>query len=592
VGAGARPGGRRSRLKVLLLHSEDTFPLPGPREHWDLIVDFARAPAITYENWGRQADCQIFSLFQFAEEIEDLCRVRQLLQLGKGCLADAWGIDWWDVLSLEIVPQLQQFMLLHRLAKKLSPSCELYSSRPDPRATALSRVLGARLTILETRVQSVIHRARHYREVFAHLDTNQLTQALEDKFDGDHSIRRHFTRRGHTSRQPVILAPSAYINVSRTVLSYAERAPDHEFLLVRTRSNAMPPSLPANVCSKTLAPYFIPSNRREIASLLEVWNALRKRLVCGAEEFDSADAVGILRRVAELLPWGIALRDAWYQLFESENVSACLSADDSNPPSRIPLIIARNRGIPALACHHGALDYMMAIKENHADRYLVKSQMERDYVRRVCQLAPEEIAVVEPVQPRPLALPAASSRSTAWLVFFTEPYQAGGWRSDEVYRDLVPRLCSLAQTCGLRLVFKLHPFESVKGHRRMLTRIAPAQEGEIEVLAGPPSDQLWSNTRIALTVQSSTGLECAALNIPVFFCAWLRDAYSGYVQQYERFGIGHVLESSDEIGQIPKLLDRQSRKSVPPRRDPSQLSSDELSHLFSGTYSFPVASSA
>ncbi len=479
-----------------------------------------------------------------------------------------------------------------QVSEDTKPELRAVFSSARPRATALSRLLGARLTILETRIQSVIHRARHYREVFVHLDTNQLAQAVEDKCDSDHSIRRHFTRRGHASGGPVILSPSAYINVSRTILSYAVLLPDHRFLLVRTRSNAKPASLPANVCSKALAPYFISSDKQEIASLLESWNTLRKRLVCGAEEFNSADAVGILRRVAELLPWGIALRDAWNQLFESVEVSACLSADDSNPPSRIPLIIAKNRGIPALACHHGALDYMMAIKENHADRYLAKSEMERDYLTRVCQLAPEEIVVAQPVQPKPLALRPVGRRSPAWLVFFTEPYRAGGWRSEEIYRDLLPRLCSLAQTCGLKLVFKLHPFESIRGHRRLLRRIAPAQEGQIEVLAGPPSDLLWSNTQIALTVQSSTGLECAAQNIPVFFCAWLRDAYSGYVQQYARFGVGHVLEFADEIAQIPRLIDRHSKQSVPQRQDPGRLSSDELSHLFSETYSFPVASSA
>jgi hypothetical protein len=579
-------------MKVLLLHPDDALAQPYPVQHWDLVIDLGRAPAGTYEQWSRQAGCPTVSIYDHADEIEDLRRLAELLKLGTGRMVDQGGIDWWSVLSLEIVPQLQQLVLLHRLAKNLSPSCELYSTRPHPLATALRRLLGTRLTTLETRAQSIIHRALHYQDVLAHLDTAQLAQALEDKCDSDHSIRRQFTRRGHASGRPVILAPSAYINVSRAVLSYAELVPDHQFLLVSTRRNAKPASLPANVCSKALTPYFIPSDKREIASLLESWNSLRKRLVCGAEEFNSADAVGILRRVAELLPWGIALRDAWNQLFESENVSACLSADDSNPPSRIPLIIARNRGIPAWACHHGALDYMMAIKENYADRYLVKSEMERDYLTRVCHLAPEEIVFAEPAQPKPLASRPVGRRSAAWLVFFTEPYRAGGWRSEEVYRDLVPRLCTLAQTCGLRLVFKLHPFESIKGHRRMLRRIAPAQEDQIDVLTGPPSDQLWNNARIALTVQSSTGLECAALNIPVFFCAWLRDAYSGYVQQYARFGVGHVLESPDEIVQIPRLLDRQSRKSPAQRGSFSQLSADELSQLFSGTYSFPVASSA
>ena len=397
----------------------------------------------------------------------------QLLQLGAGLMLDQWGIDWWDVLSLEIAPQLQQLMLVRRLSKELDASCELYSSRPHPLATALQRLLGSRLTILETRAQSVIRRIRHYHNIFSQLDTVQLAQVMEDKFDINHSIRRHFTRRGHTSGQPVILLPSAYTNVSRAALSYAELLPDHQFLLVCARSNAKLTSLPANVGSTSLAPYFVPSDKRETVSLLESWKLLRKQLVAGAEEFSTADAVGVLGRIPALLPWGIALRDAWSQVFESENVTACLCADDSNPPSSIPLILAKKRGLPALACHHGALNYMMAIKQHFADFYLVKSEMEQDYVQHICRSCSREDSHGGPGLVETVAF--ATRRFAALLrgwFFSPSPIRAGEWRKDEVYRDLLPRLCSLAQTCGLRLVFKLHPFESVKGHRRMLRRLA------------------------------------------------------------------------------------------------------------------------
>jgi hypothetical protein len=158
-------------------------------------------------------------------------------------------------------------------------------------------------------------------------------------------------------------------------------------------------------------------------------------------------------------------------------------------------------------------------------------------------------------------------RSAPWLVFFTEPYHSSGWRSDEVYRDLLPRLCALAKSCGLRLVFKLHPFDNIKGHRKMLRRFVPEYERQIEVLAGPPADQLWNNTRVALTVQSSTALECAGLGIPVFLCSWLRDPWSGYVQQYARFGIGHVLESPEQIAGIPALIEIENEEPAHPQAD-------------------------
>jgi hypothetical protein len=577
-------------LKVLLLHPDDTEPLPRGKR-WDLIVDFARAPAAFYESWSRQAGCPLLSFGQFAEEVKDLHRVRQLLQTGTGWMVDEWGIDWWDVLCLEIVAQIQQLMLVHRLSKTLNVNCELYSNHPSPLATALQNLLGTKLTIIGNPFQSALHGVRHYCDVLSHLNATQLAEVLEDKLDGNHSIRRHFTRRGQPSGQPVTLLPSAYINVSRAVLSYAELLPDQEFLLVHNRRNAKVKSLPANICSASLTPYFVASDTRETASLLQSWSRLRTQLVDSAEELHTADTVGVLGRIPALLPWGIALRNAWLQIFESENVTACLSADDSNPPSRIPLILAKRRGIPALACHHGALDYKMAIKVNHADFYLVRSEMERDYLSRVCRLGSEKIVMTAPVSSRPLPSPRAGRQSAPWLVFFTEPYLNLGWRGDEVYRDLLPRLYALAQTCGLKLVFKLHPFESIKGHRKMLRRFLSEQAHQIEVLAGPPSDQLWNNTRLALTVQSSTALECAALQIPVFLCAWLRDLYSGYVQQYERFGVGQVLESPEQIAEIPRLLNTQHGKPIPQEAGKSATNT-ELAYLFSGTCSLPLASNA
>jgi len=575
-------------VRALLLHPADTLPWPTPSERWDLIIDFAHAPDSAYENWRRQAGCPVLSLYQFAEEVDDLRVTRELLQLGTGYLADHWGIDWWDVLSLEIVAELRQLMLVHRLSKELGEHCELYATRLHPLAGALQRLLGATLTILESNCRAVIHRMRHYHEAFSHLDTSEFAQVIADKFDNEHSIRRRFVRRTRPTSMPVILLPSAYLNVSRVALSYAEQLPVHQFLLVHARNNAKVPALPPNVRSASLSPYFVPSNKLETASLLDSWHGLTKHLVYGAEVFNMADAMGLLGRFPALLRWGLALRDAWSQVFESENVTACFCADDSNPPSSIPLIMARKRGLPVLACHHGALDYQMAFKTNHADVYLAKSEMERDYLRRICRLAPEKIVVAPPpVSSKP---PHVLRRSARWLVFFTEPYASSGWRSDEVYRDLLPRLCALAQTCGLKLVFKLHPFESIKGHRKMLRRLVPSHERQIQVLAGPPSDQLWSNTRFALTVQSSTAVECCAFGIPVFLCAWLRDSWAGYVQQYARFGVGHVLESPEQISEIPELLANRENKSVQQGAPQKAIALDGLQDLFSGTYSLPVAS--
>ena len=149
----------------------------------------------------------------------------------------------------------------------------------------------------------------------------------------------------------------------------------------------------------------------------------------------------MLDSIPGLLRWGIAVRDAWSQVFKSENIVGCLCADDSNPYTRLPLILARNRGIPTVACHHGAMDSKMAVKVPHADTYIAKGEMERDYLLRSCGVAAEKVMLGGqglPTGPGPVK--AATQTGRTWLVFFTEPYQAAGWRSEEVYRDLLAEI--------------------------------------------------------------------------------------------------------------------------------------------------------
>jgi hypothetical protein len=583
-----RDEGQFSAMKILLLHPEDNLPRSGRRGNWDLVIDFGRAPVSTYERWSREANCRVISLYDFAEEIEDLHRTRELLQFGMGEIMDGSGIDWWDVMSLMIVSDLQQLMLLIRLAKELPPGCELHASRPGPLATALKVLNGGRLINLENSFSSVFRRARRYVEVVSGLDTAQLSQVLQDKFDPEHRIRRRLVRRKPGSRKPVVLLPSAYVNVSRMAVSYARLLPDYDFLLVCARNSAKLKSLPTHARMTSLDPYFA-SNQGDIDPMLEGWDKLRKRLIHCTEEFRVADATGVLQRMPALLRWGIAVRDAWKRVFETENVIACLCADDTNPYTRIPLILSKKQGIPALACHHGALDYRMATKTNHADWYLAKGEMEKDYLLRVCEIAPEKIVFGGP--PHTLPQPIIEVRDKPWLVFFTEPYQTAGWRVDEVYREILPKLSLLAKTCRLQLVFKLHPFDSKKSHRRWLRRYLPYEERETPIIWGPPSAELWQKTRFAMTVESSVALECTALGIPVFLCAWLRDPFAAYVQQFERFGAGIVLDSPQRISNIPFLLESQTAKSSGEARLQT-IEPETLRELFSGTYSLRTASTA
>lgn len=545
-------------MNVLFLHPEDDLPSEKSAHAWDLIVDFARAPTSTYARWSTQTACPVISIYRFAKEMEDLRLCRELLKPGMGYLVDRYGIDWWDVLSLGIVAELQQLILLNRLAKYIDASCELYATRPFWLATVLQNQLGCTLKVLGGGFDSIRRQFRHYADVFSNLDTAQLLQVVQDKFDRSHGIRRRLSRRRNKLNTPVILLPSAYVNVSRMAVRYADLLPEQNFLLVLARQSAKLQSLPFNVSATSLDLYFDSSNHEE-AHLFDEWHVLRQQLIHSENIFKAADHAGILKRVGSSLQWGLSIRDAWANVFDTQPIAGCLCADDANPYTRIPLLLAKNREIPAVACHHGALDCWMTFKTLAADFYVAKSEMEHDYLIHTCEVPREKVVSSGPGGTRAVASGTNPGRGEkSCIVFFTEPYEASGWRSDEVYLDLLPRLCSLAQSCGLKLVFKLHPFESICGHRKKLRRILGCQAREIEVIAGPPTSDLWRKTKCALSVESSTALECAARGVPVFLCTWLRDSYSGYVQQYAKFGVGYTLESPDQIADIPQLLRAQS----------------------------------
>jgi hypothetical protein len=577
-------------MKVLLLHPEDQLSRRDAGK-WDLVVDFGRAPVSTYEEWKHQAGCRVISLYDFALEVEDLYHTRKLLQLGMGHLVDRMGIDWWDVLSLEIVAQLQQLMLVHRLADELTADCELYASRPFALAAALKRLCGGSLTSLGSGAGSVLRSLRHYSEAFSKLNAVQIIQVLQDKFDPRHTIRRRLVFREPSRKTPVVLLPSAYINVSRVAVSYAALLPDTQFLLVCARSSGELKSLPPDVRMVSLDSYFASTSESETAELLRTWSVLSEKLIRAAGEFASAEAVGVLARMPELIRWGVVLRNAWRGVFESENIVGCLCADDSNPYSSIPLILAKRNEVSTLACHHGALDAWMAIKTQHADFYLAKGEMERDYLVRICRVAPQKIILGAPAASNASSIEDPDNRFIRpWLVFFTEPYHAAEWRTDEVYCELLPRLSALARECGLELVFKLHPFESVEGHRRLLRRhLSKSEAAQIHVIAGVPSAELWSKTSFALTGQSSVAVDCTTRGIPVFLCSWLRDSYTGYVQQYARFGIGRELKSAEQISDIPRLLELPSGPRPSQNKLQQPMDPETLRELFWGTSVFPVA---
>jgi len=476
------------------------------------------------------------------------------------------------------------------LSAQLSGSCQLWASRPDLTASALARIMGVELLFADRGPRAWLRQATHGYQLFARLDRTQAAQVLEDKLRLNR-VANLFSRSVNFPVRPVVLLPSAYTNGSRAAVEFASQLPEQEFLLVYTRTSGKLKSPPGNVLLAPLPIDYSVRDKSEVSGLLDPWQNLKKRLTSQAKEFAAADAVGVFAGIPQLLCCGIAHRNAWQRVFDTAHVVGCLCTDASNPATRISLDLAKARNIPAVACHHGALNSFMALQTPSANFFIAKSEIEHDYLRRVCQVPEEKIVNGKGEAEKP-SWPTGKEKfvDRSLLVFFSEPYRTSYWRTNDVYAELLPPLFGLARSLELKLVLKIHPFESVKDHRRRLRRCVPEHAREIQVIAGPPTTKLWQNTRLALTVQSTTALEAAALGIPVFLCSWLRDAFSGYLAQYTRFGIGQVLDSVEQFAEVPAMLKQHTRN--PSRHQLwKPMDAEELGRLFSGTRSMPVASS-
>jgi hypothetical protein len=563
-------------MKVLLLHPEDRL-LPEQSRGWDLILDLGRSPAQVYEHWSRQAACRVVSLYDYSRGFDDLYRLKPSVELGNGVVEDRYGIDWWDVAFPMLLPDMEQCCMLLGVAKELSHPSRLFCSRPDGRAFALANYLGVECHALASG-SSVLSRFRHYKHAIAQLDFEQLKQVGFDKFDSEHRLRRRLAGKSPVN-DPVFLLPTAYVNVSYAAVGYASLLPDQRFLLAVARPGGKLASLPKNVRMISLDAYFEGLNREELLVLTRKWESLMPRL--DTPEFRMAAAAGVLQRGPGIIRRGLAARDAWIRLFESVDILGCLSADDVNAYTSLPIFIARQRNIPTIAVHHGALDGRTAVKPIVADHYIAKGELERDYLVETCRVERTRIAVGSgPLR----ATEPVKTVERPWIVFFTEPYGSAGWRMEDVYRQLLPELCELAARTKLKLVFKTHPFESIRGHRNLVRKVLRKDQlAEISWVAGRITDQLWNRTRFAISVESTITLECALRQIPIFLCGWLQHVYGGYVQQYAKFEAGIVLNSPDEIRNVPQLLANWTPPQVASDRIWSTIESGELLSLLNGS---------
>lgn len=554
-------------MRVLLLHPED-FPQRGPwlRERWDLMVDLGRSSSSTVENWEKIMHVPVLRADSFRQDVEDLRQVRKLLSRGIGRLTDEAGIDWWELTSLLIMSEVATVLAFQRLLPQIEGASEIWSTRSGWPASAVG-------ALVKRPLRSFFHQpwarfgagVRHYGSVLQRFPAQKIKEIFLDKYDSRYKWRARFASRAPALRQPSILLPSAYVNVSRMAAAYAELLPQESFLIVATRQSGRLSSLPPNVQTRDLAAYIESGPPiRETAALLEQWTKLKADLGT-IPEFATLLHVGVLDLFPRWFQDGLVARNAWRRVLEREPVCGVLCGDDSNLYTRLPVILAAKRGIPTVDFHHGAMDGRYLVKDLPSDRYLAKNAMEQDYLLRVCGLEPERLVPGAPALALPDSVPhiVPAPAEPSCAVFFSEPYETPGARAEEVYREVLPRLCRVARESDRRVIVKLHPFESLSQRTRMLRELMSEQDlKQIAVVDGPLSSHLLSKTWFGVAVESTTVLDCFLRGIPSFVCAWLTLSPFGYVQQYARSGVAQILRDPSDVERIPELL--AGRRNSPP----------------------------
>jgi len=559
-------------MRVLLVHPEDS-PRAGPwsRQSWDLIVDLGGSSRFSEEVWGQQYGCPVLRVDTFRYPVADAKLVREIFSAGRGSLIDEEGIDWWDVTSLRIAPEALTAVALGRVTAEISPSAELWATRPGWPASVVAAWSGRGFRSFGNSLPArTAGRTVHYARLLRHFSAAQIIEIFLDKYDSGYRGRSRFVAEPKRRADPVVLLPSAYGNVSRMAAAYAGLLPQQSFLLVATRRSARQFVPPANVEVRNLAAYAkADAPSAEIAFLIKRWFDLRASLV-SSRELQVLSRTGILDSFPDWIRSGVRMRVAWRQVLEHEPVCGVLCGDDSNPYTRLPVLLAAGRKIPTVDFHHGAFDGRYLLKDLPGDVYLAKNEMEQDYLVRVCGLSQERIKIGAPAgygspanEPRPQAGTSA--------IFFSEPYEIAGIRAEEVYREILPALCRVTGGIGQDVIVKLHPFESRSQRERMIAKIlTPAERRRVTVLEGPLTDELLARAAFGLTVESTTVMDCLQSGVCCFLCGWLASSPYGYAQQYARFGVGEVLQNVEQFSEIPKrLADFQIRRAnVPSLSDP------------------------
>ena len=553
-------------MRVLLLDAEDS-PRRGPwsAQSWDLIVDLGKSSEFSVAEWTKQLHCPVLCANSFRRGVEDLRHVREIFATERGRLIDDEGIDWWELTSLVIAPEAEAILVLGRVAAEIDPAAEVWASRRSWATQVVGRLLRRSIEFFsDSLFERWTARARHYGEFFRRFPAGQIQEIILDRFDSGYQWRSRLSSRPEKLENSVVLLPSAYGNVSRMASSYAALLPEQDFLLVSTRRSAKQFESPANVHVRDLSAYAKgESPAREIGRILDGWQKL-------SEEMRGDSNLNLLLQSGAMEPlpgWfrdGLHARNAWREVIEHEPVSGVLCGDDSNIFTRLPVLLAARRKIPTVDFHHGAMDGRYLLKDLPCDVYLAKNEMERDYLLRICELATEKVTIGSPPSLRSSPRNDREQPAKNSVVFFSEPYENAGMRTEEVYRELLPLLCRVARENNRRVVIKLHPFESMSVRQKFVyATLAEEDRKLLTIVDGPLSSHLLSSAWFGITVESTTVIDCLLQDVPCFLCGWLTLSSFEYPRQYQRFGVGEILNSAGDIAAIPQRIakfDGQSAK--------------------------------
>jgi len=548
-------------MKILLLHPDDTLEVgTWAGTQWDLAIDLGWSGRYAYSQQTAQLGFRVSSIYDLLDHEQHRNRMREILALGLDQLMDSESVDWWEAFSVYPYQRLEQLMLLSALAEQIPEKAEIFATSPHFALRALSLLLNRGIKVLSPKHETGFRvRSRRYLKAALTLRPSQLTEIAFDKWDTDYRLRRHFVRPHGISSTPAILLPSAYVNVSRVLMAYARMLPHRRFLLVVTRRNGRLQELPGNVELRWLASYAprpLPSTREEHIRLLVRWQDLLNVLFETNCVLRLATKLHVFDGFTSFLKNGLRVRDAWREVFAREPITAVLSADEYNPYTRLPILLARSRKLSTVFCDHGALNLSLGIRRPASDTYLVKGDMARDYCVEWCGLSDEKIVVGGPAE-EPHPLPSSSRTGRDWIVFYSEAYELFSARTQTFYAELLPELCLLARRTNRKVIVKLHPFESLRVRRALVDKVMPAEQRSlVELREGPMTPDLFERAWFSLTVESSVAVESTINRVPCFLCSWFDPSWYDYSKQYAKYSAGYPLDSPQRIREIPQLLER------------------------------------